>query len=39
MDRMIEEKYDGKPVKYIYDRCGNRLVKVDSDGKEEFNGR
>ena len=37
MDRLIEEKYDGKPVKYIYDRCGNRLVKVDSDGKEEYN--
>ena len=36
MDRLIEEKYDGKPVKYIYDRCGNRLVKVDSDGKEEY---
>ena len=37
MDRLMEEKYDGKPVKYIYDRCGNRLVKVDSDGKEEYN--
>ena len=37
MDRLMEEQYDGKPVKYIYDRCGNRLVKVDSDGKEEYN--
>ena len=36
MDRLIEEKYDGKPVKYIYDRCGNRLVRGDCDGKEEY---
>ena len=32
----MEEQYDGKPVEYIYDRCGNRLVRVDSDGKEEY---
>ena len=36
MDRLMEEQYDGKPVEYIYDRCGNRLVRVDSDGKEEY---
>lgn len=37
MNRLIEERYDNTPVKYRYDRCGNRLEKVDITGKEAYN--
>ena len=37
MNRLIEEQYYSLPVRYIYDRCGNRLEKVDITGKEAYN--
>jgi len=37
MNRLLEERYDDAPIRYVYDQCGNRLEKVDTDGKEEYN--
>ena len=36
MNRLTEESYDGEAVGYIYDLCGNRLEKVDKNGKEVY---
>ena len=37
MNRLVEERYDNVPVRYRYDRCGNRLEKVDIAGKVAYN--
>lgn len=37
MNRLLEERYNDEPIRYIYDRCGNRLEKVDITGKEVYN--
>ncbi len=36
MNRLTEERYDGDDVRYIYDRCGNRLEKTSVAGKETY---
>ena len=37
MDRLISENRDGEDTSYLYDLCGNRLKKLDKNGKEEYN--
>ena len=37
MDRLISENRDGENLSYLYDLCGNRLKKLDKNGKEEYN--
>ena len=37
MDRLISENQDGEDTSYLYDLCGNRLKKLDKNGKEEYN--
>jgi YD repeat-containing protein len=32
----LEERYHDEPIRYVYDRRGNRLEKVDITGKESI---
>ena len=36
MNRLLEERYHDEPIRYVYDRRGNRLEKVDITGKESI---
>lgn len=36
MNRLLMEEYDQKPVRYQYDRCGNRLEKNGLEGKKQY---
>ena len=37
MDRLTDEVHHGDKTAYVYDSCGNRLKKLDKNGKEEYN--
>ncbi len=37
MDRLTDEVHQGDKTAYVYDSCGNRLKKLDKNGKEEYN--
>uniref|UniRef100_UPI000AE3E4B2 RHS repeat-associated core domain-containing protein n=1 Tax=Acetivibrio ethanolgignens TaxID=290052 RepID=UPI000AE3E4B2 len=36
MDRLVSETCQGEETSYVYDRCGNRLKKLDKNGTEEY---